>query len=382
MYIGEWQDFWWNNITGPHKAVVGVAEALLSNSTVILEVPEDIPWRRPMRSAIEEQIRNMSGSGNTIIMQIDVADECTPDVDPGRYLLQRFAKSDVVRSYRAKSGISLQDYMIRNGVLRDSIIWLKGLDKGQASKWLKFCQGYKGSSVEEGLFVLEVHEQLTPIDARSIQTIVFEACVHEYDLQLFNSFVLDEQGTYSDLWKKYISTLAASLCKTDAEVSELYLRLTDFQSEDPLVGIKRIADLSDFVRRGENPKSTNVLSVWRNGNLAELSRRVWEAQLQVLFPIIEMHRVQTIKLLEDSLRQCVQDRSVYQFNEIITDPYDLEFGTLEFLMAKLDENSFRYLYVPDEAMRSRIHFLRECRNCLAHTDCCTVDQIRRLFSLT
>ena len=60
MYIGEWQYFWWNNVTGPHKAVVGVAEALLSNSTVILKVPADLPWRRPMRSAIEEQIRNMS----------------------------------------------------------------------------------------------------------------------------------------------------------------------------------------------------------------------------------------------------------------------------------------------------------------------------------
>ena len=196
MYIGEWQDFWWNNITGPRKAVDGVAEALLSNSTVILMVPADLPWRRPMRSAIEEQIRNMSGSGNTIITQIDVADECTPDDDPGRYLLKRFAKSDVFRSYREKSNVSIQNYMIRNNVLKDTIIWIKGVDKAQTSKWLKFCQGYPGSSMEDGLFVLEVHDQCNPVEAKNIQTIVFDACVREYDLQLFNSFVLDEQSTY------------------------------------------------------------------------------------------------------------------------------------------------------------------------------------------
>ena len=381
MYIGEWQDFWWNNITGPHKAVTGVAEALLSNSTVILEVPADLPWRRPMRSAIEEQIRNMSGSGNTIITQIDVADECTPDVDPGRYLLKRFATSDVFRSYREKSGISIQNFMIRNNVLRDSIIWIKGVDKGQVAKWVKFCQGYKGTTVEDGLFVLEVHEQLTGTEARNLQTVVFDDCVREYDLQLFNSFVLDEENTYNDRWKKYISTVAACLCRTDAEVSELYLRLTDFRTEDPLAGVERVAELPEFDRRGEDEKSTHVLTLWRKGNKSELTRRIWEAQLQVLFPIIEMIRVKIIKELEENLLRCLHDHPVYQFGEQITDPYDLEFGTLDYLMSKQDENWLRYLYVPDEEMRYRIRFLKECRNCLAHTDCCMVEQVRELLSI-
>ena len=50
--------------------------------------------------------------------------------------------------------------------------------------------------MEDGLFVLEVHDQCNPVEAKNIQTIVFDACVREYDLQLFNSFVLDEQSTY------------------------------------------------------------------------------------------------------------------------------------------------------------------------------------------
>lgn len=381
MYSGEWQDFWWNNITGPHKAVVGVAEALLSHSTVILKVPADLPWRRPMRSVIEEQIRNMSGSVNTIITQIDVADECSANDDPGRYLLKRFARSDVFRSYREKGGVSIQNYMIRNNVLKDTIIWVKGVDKEQAAKWLKFCQGYKGASVEDGLFVIELHEQFNPVEAKNIHTIVFADCVREYDLQLFNSFILDEQNSYNDRWKKYISTLAASLCKTDAEVSELYLRLMDFRTEDPLEGIKKIAELPEYSRRGEDPNSTHVLNLWRKGNTAELNRRVWEAQLQVLFPIIEMLRIHLIQEHESILRSCLSERYVLQFGEQIIDPYDLEFGTLTWMMAKQDSNHMRYLYIPDETTRHRIHFLKECRNCLAHTDCCTVEQVRELMAL-
>lgn len=380
MYIGEWQEFWWNSITGPHKAVTAVAEALLSNSTVILKVPADLPWRRPMRSAIEERIRNMSGSVDTIVTQLDVADECSSTDEPGRYLLKCFARDDVFRSYREKSGVSIQDYMIRNGVLKDTIIWVKGLDSAQAAKWLKFCQGYKGS-IGGGLFVLEIHEQISLGGAKNIQTVVFDAYVREYDLQVFNSFVLDEQNGYSDSWKKYVSALAASLCKTDAEVSELYLRLVDFQKGDPLAGIETLAALPDLARRGEDANSTHVLSLWRRGDMAELERRVWEAQLQVLFPILEMLRTRIIDELREPLVACLREHPISQFGTPITDPYDLEFGTLVWLMSKTDEYAMRYLYVPDEALRQRIRFLRDCRNCLAHTSCCSVEQVSELLAL-
>lgn len=380
MYTDEWQELWWHSITGPHRAVTAVAEALLSNSTVILKVPADLPWRRPMRSAIAEHVRSISGSADTIITQLDVADECSPADEPGRYLLGRFAKNDVFHSYREKSGVSIQDYMIRNGVLKDTIIWIKGVDSAQAAKWLKFCQGYKGS-IEDGLFVLEIHEQISLGGARNIQTVFFDTYVREYDLQVFNSFVLDEQNAYSDSWKKYASAVAASLCKTDAEISELYLRLVDLQKDDPIAGIAALAALPDLARRGEDANSTHILSLWRRGDTAELERRVWEAQLQVLFPILEMLRTQIIDELREPLAACLREHPISQFGTPVTDPYDLEFGTLVWLMSKTDEYAMRYLYVPDEALRQRIRFLRDCRNYLAHTSCCSVKQVCELLAL-
>ena len=379
MYIREWDEFWWRNITGPQKAVSEVATALSSNSNVVLVVPADLPWRHSMRSAIEEQFRNELGSSNTIITQIDAADDCPADVDPGRFLLQRFAKDDIGRNYRERSGATLQTYMIQNKVLWNSIIWIKGLDKEQTKKWLKFCQGYKGKSIEDGLFVLETHTQLAPPEVKSLKKIDFEECVREYDLQLFNSFILDAQGSSRDHWKKYISTLAASLCQTDAEVSEQYIQETDFFNEEPLTGIGRIAEYPEFARRGEDPDSTHVLSLWRSGNLEELNKRVWEAQLQVLFPMIEKHRMKIIQELEESIKVCLETHDVLQFGQRISEPFDAEFGALEFMMAKHDEYGMRWLSVPDETVRNRIHLLRACRNNLAHSDCCTVEQVKELM---
>ena len=88
-----------------------------------------------------------------------------------------------------------------------------------------------------------------------------------------------------------------------------------------------------------------------------------------------------IKELEDDLCKCLSERYISQFGEQITDPYDLELGTLTWMMAKQDDNWMRYLYVPDENTRERIRFLKDCRNCLAHMDCCTVEQIQTLISL-
>ena len=39
----RWDDFWWNNITGPHVVVSRVANALLENSMVVLRVPSVFP---------------------------------------------------------------------------------------------------------------------------------------------------------------------------------------------------------------------------------------------------------------------------------------------------------------------------------------------------
>ena len=172
-------------------------------------------------------------------------------MDPGRFILQTYATSTVKTGYREKARISIQDYISDRNVIKNRIIWVKGLDEKSAAQWLQFCKGFSPRSATDGLFVLEVHDKISAPESRYIQQIDFDDCVSSYDVQQFNSFLLADQNLYSTNWKRYISTVAASVCGVDAEVSEMLLKVVDFRTETAIDGLRRIDDTGDFDRRGD-----------------------------------------------------------------------------------------------------------------------------------
>ncbi len=376
----QWEEFWWDSITGPRTVVSNVVKALLENKMVILKVPPDLPWRHPMRSAINTAFKEHSDYRDIVIEHIDIIDDNPKQMEPGRFILNYFASSAVNNGYREKSKASIQEYISMKGVIKNRIIWIKGLDKKTTEKWIKFCCGFTKRSPEEGLFVLEVHADSPLGTINSLTLIDFMECVSNYDLQLFNSFVLDKQSYYTDNWKKYISVCSATVCDIDAELSELLIRIIDFKTESVLEGIKRIAEMPDFVRRGEDISSNHILRYYRNNNFSEIEHRIWTAQIQVLFPIIELERVEIICKYENAIKSVLDSENITQYGELLTDAIDVELGTLCYLMSKRNNDGLYYLYIPNETDRDRIRFLHECRNNLAHVSCCSPKQVRELLN--
>lgn len=384
MINESWEEFWWNNITGAHVVVSKVADALLENQMVLLKVPSDLPWRYSMRSSIHTAFQERTDARDVVIEAIDVVDDNPNDLEPGRFLLQKYASSAVCNGYREKSKVSIQDYIAQKGVIRNRILWIKGLEGTTAGKWIKFCKGFTPKTAAEGLFVLEIHGKVEPPDSRFIEYIDFSECVSNYDVQLFNSFVLDEDEEIaygSDIWKKYISATAAMVCEVDAEVSELLLRDVDFRKESAIDGIARISEMEEFSRRGAEVGSNHVLWLYRNNKTSELNHRIWASQVQVLFPVIEMERIELIEKYRKEISQALTDNHITQYGEQITDPMDVELGSLCFMMRNKQENGFyKYmLYIPDEFDRDRISFLHDCRNSIAHVSICEPEQVRRLL---
>ena len=381
MFDTSWEEFWWNNITGAHVVVSKVADALLENKMVVLKVPSDLPWRYSMRSSIHTAFQERTNARDVVIEAIDVVDDNPDGLEPGRFLLQRYASSSIARGYREKSKISIQDYIAQKDVIKNRIIWVKGLDTTSADNWMKFCKGFTPKTVTEGLFVLEVHGKIAPPENRHMEFIDFSECVSSYDVQLFNSFVLDDEectSYKSDVWKKYISATAAMVCNVDAEVSEFLLREGDFRTESAIDGIARIAEMPEFSRRGTEG-SEHVLRLYRNDKMAELNHRVWASQVQVLFPIIEMERIELIEKYRSAINTALAENHIIQYGELISDPIDVELGSLCHMMSHRQDAYMYMLYIPDEEDRDRIRFLHECRNSLAHVSICTPDQIRELL---
>lgn len=377
-----WEEFWWNNITGAHVVVSKVADALLENKMVILKVPSDLPWRYSMRSSIHTAFQERTDARDVVIEAIDVVDDNPDDLEPGRFLLEKYASSSVARGYREKSKVSIQDYILQKDVIKNRILWIKGLDGDAANKWIEFCKGFKPKTAAEGLFVLELRGDVMPPESRFIEYIDFEECVSSYDVQLFNSFVLDEDEEIaygSDLWKRYISTLAAMVCGVDAEVSERLLREVDFRKESVLDGMARISKMSEFTRRGTDSDFEHVLWLYRNNRTAELNHRIWASQVQVLFPVIEMERIELIEKYRTAISQALTENHIKQYGEQITDPMEVELGSLCYMMSHRQDAYMYVLYIPDETDRERIRFLHECRNLLAHASVCEPEKVRKLL---
>ena len=197
--------------------------------------------------------------------------------------------------------------------------------------------------------------------------------VTNYDVQLFNSFVLDTDLSLTPNWKKYIATAVAILCDTDAEIAELMLQPEDLKTVSFIKLIEELADDPCYAKRGANSSSGHLFSFFRSGELQEIEARLWKAQVQVLFPLIEIERVSIIEKYRGILQDTLDNNYVEQYKKQLTSPVEIEFGTLCYMIAS------GMLYISDKSDRDRIHFLHDIRNDLAHAHFCDSAKVKELL---
>ena len=375
-------EFWWDNITGPRRFVTKVLSVLNQNQVALLEVPSDLPWRHTMRGEIEARFRDSMDSSKIVIDFIDAKDDIGNE-EPGTFILNRYAAFDeeIRDGFRETKKNNIQNYIKKNKVLKNRIVWIKGLSADSAQDWISFCEKYRIEAITEGCFVLEIQGKVEWTEMSNMQIIPYEEYVSQYDVQLFNSQYLDEKYDYSEGWKMYISALCAQLCETDAEISKSLIDLGDFDRALPEHLIERIATDDEFVRRGADQDSGHILSIVRQKNKKEIQNRIWRAQMQIFFPVIELERINLIDKLFDKIQDALTNNYVEQYHIQKYDPYDAELGTLLYMNKHKDRASKFILHIPEQEDREKIDFLHTCRNLLAHVKCCSPDQIKKLLEV-
>ena len=386
----EWSELWWTSITGPRNLTIAVARALHDKNNVCLVVPDDLPWRVEMRGCIETEMHQLAEMDAFYVEIIDVEDECAKEDDIGRYLLARFASPSIATGYRRRE--KLQKYILDNQVLANRVLWVKGMNPEQEKKWIHFCREYSPENETDGRFVLEIRWSEEDVGTKNFSYIKYNEMVNRHDLSLFNSLFLNrEKLSYSPVWQQYIATLCALLCNTDAETSKEFMETCDFLQDEPILGMRMVADDARYQRRGETNRA-HILSMIRQGNLSEIEAQIWKAQLQVLFPLLEIERVSFVNCYHQQIEEALseeyydyrtgQSQLVFQFGERVDEPDDAELGTL-YRMMRLKRNSdySQYLlYIPDEQSRIRIELLHDVRNALAHRKCCSIDKIAEFIN--
>lgn len=72
---------------------------------------------------------------------------------------------------------------------------------------------------------------------------------------------------------------------------------------------------------------------------------------------------------------------VKQYGADVTDPYNVELGTLCYMMKVQEEDVTYLLYIKSQNLRDNIEFLKECRNTIAHMGCCNSCDVERIIEL-
>lgn len=373
-------DFWWKDIAGPQNFVKRVTEILTEQHIPLLSVPADIPWRHSMRNAVVEKLAEIYPDLSLNVFIIDASDEC-PENNIGEFLLQKFADINVADAYRPRSGKTMQAYLAEQDVLTNKIIWVKGLESGHAKAWMDFCRQFNPCSLEAGTFIIESRDPVPVCLPEIFQPVEFVQFVSHYDAILFNNLLMSEkEPALTNLRQGYISVAAAHLCEFDAELSEALLQDERWFQTPPQEMLQELAEEEPFSRRGEKSGSRHILALLRAKRMPEITQRLWTAQIQVLFPILELQRLWIIEQFRPQLEHIVQTKHIEQFDQKLCSPDELELGTLVFLMARHDDGD-RWLYIPDDRLRNAIFKLRDCRNLLAHRhQCCSPEDVDFILS--
>lgn len=388
-------NYWWYWITGPYNVTFGIKTALESDKNVALFVPEDLPWRKPMRL-------NVKGTEDAHIEIIDLQDDTdfkeALDVDA---IGEQFLKKLEDHRFR---GETIQDYLSRNEQMANQRFWIKGMDEEQEKAWISFCKGFKSS----GHFILELKHTNNPIEG-NFEKLYYDNIVDERDLFLFNTKIIDyikSKKDYSNNWKQYAATICTSLCGKDAEISERLLNYVPFKTSGPGKIKECLECLSkdkEFERRGVK-QGDHVFWHIRNNDYSSIDKNIWKSQLQVFFPMIEQERIGFIETFREELKEALKynkkengyndnikpyrhtEKSYYTYIEqrdetgtydLVSDPDELELQTIIFML-NLEHKNKSVLYIP-EIVKTKLKELYELRNLLAHVNICEIEKYKRLL---
>ena len=310
-----------------------------------------MPWQDFFFRRVTDAVRERETS--ILFEHVDSTSE-----DPGRYLVNHFHLDAAFRPTK-----KTVDFLRERRVLANRVVCVT-VEADYAQNWITFIKAYRSSSPQDGLFLLITQAAPPAGTVKNVRFWEYDSFVSDYDALVFAGLLTDNALSVEQ--KRYVSTMAVSLLGADARGIANFLGDYRFDIDDP----ERFFTYLD----------------------TGLSRRVWTAQVQTLFPLI----MRECRAFIDIWRARVEDALAYAsqaFSEGLLDsnhepvesPDELELAALLFLMKNrrrdMDGNETEdyILYVPDEDARIRLRLLYNMRNQIAHGKVCPVEDVVRLL---
>ena len=363
---------WWETVTGPLRLIEQTAAHLDAGKSVILQGAENIPWLEYFRDCVSHRV-------DAARFELIEWENCPRDAAVPR-LLEHLAPRHV--NLCPSDEKRRLEYLKNEHILSNTLVWAASGEE-HPDALIHFVSVYRGRSLhEDGAFVVEVPEQF-PLPALSnrVETVRCGEYITDDDMRLFAAILAESARSIPAELKDYAAHLTAGLAGRQAEIVQDLLQDIKFEEDDPLQVI------TDGWGTG---------FITGNGDMSipdYIGHIQWKAQLQTAFPGIEMERRKLIDENYGALELALKteywnpknDRTGYvrQFDEEPEGPYDLELGTVVYMMTlrRNDDRTLPLLRAEDPDWRERVHFLQKCRNKLAHHNVVPPDIFRQLMQL-
>lgn len=355
--------FW--QLPGPLRFVESVVEDLRSGKNVVVCAPSNLP---ETAEKLERAIHRALDHDFTWT-PLDVASDC--DKLPIDQLFETFLP------LAAPSQIRNTLSLVQEDTFAGRLVHLRGLFSGNWPAWRDFLTQYEPACRTRS--VIERTVLLAIIDATCIGT-PEDACLTAYrtegmvdslDLLLYSSSAFTD-ARLSNWQKRLAVSIAARLALWDPEVCDRLRRCaleSILQPQELLseMGVQRGWCVTD----GANPARLREKCILQNfegvpqfhsaflaiaGDKQELKRRLWSAEVEALFPLIELHR----------------HRLIDQLGSHLAVPHTTPFGVIN------DVRDLELTHIADQLYSSRIpehhqvrafaQWLKRLRDRLAHSD--------------
>lgn len=265
--------------------------------------------------------------------------------------------------------------LAREPDFRNMIIWVEGLTPERWPAWNEFFYEFSEFSrnrpPEDRIrFLILLDGTLSGCQPKiSLITSVrdWAGTVDRLSMMLYCTALVRDRRM-SILQRRLMAELVACLALWDQNLADYLIQQ---KLEDLLEPNDLLYDFARELKWNENTEESwpaGTINAFENKNLVhsaclvakgreqDIRRRVWQAQLSVLFPVIEELRHALIDHLGDHLTVPFTDEK----GRLITDRTEMEVGHIYY---QLRNNS-----KGDHPLRKQVRYLRDLRNHLAHMD--------------
>jgi len=355
------RDFWWS-LPGPSSYVERIVGGLSDGQNSIVIIPKN--ETRGLRAAIQEKLEEIR-----LFTSINFDYINQTGLPPARYIHEIYEDDlDSTRVLNAKSLAELDSFCGKT-------VWIENVDINELHIWYDFLRQYQHAcqcheAYNRGTICLLVSQGTAlglPTQDVALTLHFWNGVVGRVDISTY----IESVNKYTDsshflrrLKTAIVTELALSDIKLAIDLSAYSLKVLIDNPQIALLGddIYKIrtnystesADIENNMMLsidGTMLKHSSVLAL--EGNFDEIKRRVWAAQIAVLFPALEQAR---IRLLNDDVNGFLSLPFSNGYEEI-NELFGLELGHIWF--------QIKCQTVPS-TLKTLVYNLRKMRISLAH----------------